>query len=347
MNTSQNKRIKIIVLLILFIISSCSSPTEPDNKPENKFIGQVVHEVAYAVLKPDNTLWTWGHNSAGTLGNGSLENSDIPGQILENIVAIDFTEGIGVSADRDGNIYFWGDHVIWLEPPPLDTIVTVPVTISFLKDVKSINLMSSDFHLLKKDGTVWHIKHDHNSPTKFIKPVKFDCINDVRSISESLVLKNDGTLDELRHSEPGEGGFIDGIYNVSALANVYVRRTVILKKDSTVWAWGKNNLGQLGNGTFEDSEISVKVKNLTDVIAISANYDYNLALKKDGTVWFWGFEGRDENNIPFGRNIPVKIESLDNVALIYADYKSIVMKEDCTYWIFDSEDRVPIQVPFD
>ncbi|GAF75891.1 unnamed protein product, partial [marine sediment metagenome] len=256
------------------------------------------------------------HNSVGTLGNGTLEDSDIPVQVLnlDNVVAIDLTEGIGVAADREGNIWFWGNLIFSSVMHPN---VTAPVKISYLEDVKSINVLGGDVNLLKDDGTIWHIKLDETSLTKFIDPVKILDINNVRSISESLALKNDGTLCALRDSEQSQGGLIDGVQDIIGLANVYNRRTVILKEDGTVWAWGLNDFGQLGNGSLEDSDVPVRVSNLTDIVAISANYDYNLALKKDGTVWFWGLE-KPAGDASLGRNIPVRIKNFDYGSLIYA-----------------------------
>lgn len=64
--------------------------------------------------------------------------------------------------------------------------------------------------------------------------------------------------------------------------------SLALKKDGTVWAWGYNSKGQLGNGTIVDSNIPVPVNTLTGIIAISAGFESSLALKSDGTVWAWG-----------------------------------------------------------
>ena len=58
------------------------------------------------------------------------------------------------------------------------------------------------------------------------------------------------------------------------MANVQVStdgsHTVVLKKNGTVWAWGKNDYGQLGNGTTEDSVMPQRILGLTDIIQISA-----------------------------------------------------------------------------
>ena len=134
---------------------------------------------------------------------------------------------------------------------------------------------------------------------------------------------------------------------MKAFQNRWKTRTIILKEDSTVWAWGRNFSGTLGNGTFEDSDIPVQVKNLQNITAISANGARCLALKNDGTVWFWGLIELDlDNNIEIKHNIPLKIESLDNVALIFAAaaIESIIKKDDNTYWTFDFKDCIPKEV---
>ncbi len=61
-----------------------------------------------------------------------------------------------------------------------------------------------------------------------------------------------------------------------------------MKAEGSVWAWGSNEFGQLGDGTTIDRNTPVRVGELTDIIAIAAGYQHGLALKGDGTVWAWG-----------------------------------------------------------
>lgn len=64
--------------------------------------------------------------------------------------------------------------------------------------------------------------------------------------------------------------------------------TVALKDDGTVWSWGDNSYGQLGDGTTDTKDKPIKVVGLSDIKAIAAGDNSTLALKKDGTVWSWG-----------------------------------------------------------
>jgi alpha-tubulin suppressor-like RCC1 family protein len=58
--------------------------------------------------------------------------------------------------------------------------------------------------------------------------------------------------------------------------------------DGTVWAWGGNGSGQLGDGTNANADVPVQAKNLRDVTAISAGRDHAMAVRVGGTVWVWG-----------------------------------------------------------
>ncbi len=69
----------------------------------------------------------------------------------------------------------------------------------------------------------------------------------------------------------------------------------MLKSDGTVWAWGNNDYGQLGDGTTTFSLSPVQVKDptnpsgfLTGVTAIAAGWAHSVALKSDGSAWGWG-----------------------------------------------------------
>ncbi len=347
----MNVRIPILLLAFSFMLSSCGkNPVGPAPDPnfENKSTSQIVSSFVHAVLKPDGTVWTWGHNFFGTLGNGTTENSDVPVQVLQlkNVVAIDFKEGIGVAADNEGHIWFWGYYFFCFTNPDMDKdIVKAPVIISELKGVVSIDIIGLNIYFLNYEGTVWYVTINPATVKRFVEPIKVTGVHHILKISDYLGLASDNNLYQLKDYEQSYGGLVDGIKNNVDFQNVYNRRTVILKNDGTLWAWGRNDFGQLGNGSFTDSVVPVRVSNLTDIVAVSAKYDFNLALKKDGTVWYWGLV-RPNGTESIGQNIPVKIENLEDVSLIYADNESIVMKNDGTYWVFNCEDRIPEQVQF-
>jgi alpha-tubulin suppressor-like RCC1 family protein len=143
--------------------------------------------------------------------------------------------------------------------------------------------------------------------------------------------------------DPARGGSVN-VQDVIAIQNS-ISHTVILKRNGTVWAWGQNSIGELGNGTFEQSTVPAQVKNLDNIVQISTNYHFNLALDKGGSVWFWGFTTRrDENNNPIGVNSPEKVNGLNDVVNIHAGGESMVIRSDGTYWSFNVDDRTPQKI---
>jgi alpha-tubulin suppressor-like RCC1 family protein len=90
-----------------------------------------------------------------------------------------------------------------------------------------------------------------------------------------------------------------------------------LKYDGTVWTWGSNVYGQLGNGTNIDSATPVQVSSLTGVVAIAAGFYHSLAIKSDGTVWAWGnnSDGQLGNTTTCpcsNSNVPVQMTGVAN-----------------------------------
>ena len=157
----------------------------------------------------------------------------------------------------------------------------------------------------KTDGTVWAWGGNYSSElgdgstTTRLTPVHVTGVSDVIAVSagseHSIALKSDGTVwawGGNRYGQSGTGSVSDriaiprqlpGISDViSVSAGSY--HTIALKNDGTVWAWGRNLWGQLGDGTSVDRLIPVQVTGISDVISISAGYQYSLALKSDGTL---------------------------------------------------------------
>jgi alpha-tubulin suppressor-like RCC1 family protein len=98
-----------------------------------------------------------------------------------------------------------------------------------------------------------------------------------------LGTSTDGTLDTADQHAPVQ---LPNTLAVTA-ARGY-RHSMILKADGTVWTFGVNDKGQLGDGTTESRDRPTLVPGLSDVVAISAGSGFSLALRRDGTLWAWG-----------------------------------------------------------
>ncbi|MGE5579277.1 MAG: fibronectin type III domain-containing protein [Bacillota bacterium] len=108
-----------------------------------------------------------------------------------------------------------------------------------------------------------------------------------------------------------------------------------LRGDGTVWAWGYNDDGQLGDGTTIQRTSPVQVSGLTGVIAIAAGDEHSLALKGDGTLWAWGRNngGQLGDGTTTTRKTPVQVKGLTGITALSAGiYHTLALKGDGTVW---------------
>jgi alpha-tubulin suppressor-like RCC1 family protein len=116
--------------------------------------------------------------------------------------------------------------------------------------------------------------------------------------------------------------------------------SLALTSEGTVWAWGRNDSGQLGNGTTTNSSVPVQVSNLTDVIAIAAGESHSLALTADGEVWAWGNNKSGElgNGTTTNSSVPVQVSNLTDVIAIAAGSQfSFAITSDGTAWAWGND----------
>jgi len=97
--------------------------------------------------------------------------------------------------------------------------------------------------------------------------------------------------------------------------------SLALRSDGTVWAWGRNDRGQLGRGTTSSQEVvPARVAVLNRVTKISAGRDFALALRSDGTVLAWGLGVRGQlgNGIQTQVSGPVQVTNMAGATQVAA-----------------------------
>jgi alpha-tubulin suppressor-like RCC1 family protein len=95
---------------------------------------------------------------------------------------------------------------------------------------------------------------------------------------------------------------------------------LVLKADGTVWAWGHNYIGEVGDGTTTARRAPQQVPGLTNVVAIAASFYNSYAIKADGTLWAWGNNGWGQigDGTTTNRLSPVQVPGLTGVQAIAA-----------------------------
>ncbi|MBV8304058.1 MAG: RCC1 repeat-containing protein, partial [Acidimicrobiia bacterium] len=128
---------------------------------------------------------------------------------------------------------------------------------------------------------------------------------------------------------------IRNIGAVSALAAGDSFHTVALRPDGSVWTWGSNVYGDLGDGTTTDRATPVQPAGLGTAIGVAAGFVDSFAVRSDGTVWGWG--GNQYGNLGDGtttdRSTPVQVSGLSGVtAVSSALYTTMALRSDGTVW---------------
>ena len=105
--------------------------------------------------------------------------------------------------------------------------------------------------------------------------------------------------------------------------------TIALKKNGTVWSYGKGDLGELGTGKNDDTNIPEKIENLSNIAQISAGNSHVVALSETGEIYTWGLNSKGQlgNGENKNYNTPVKVDGLKNIIKVNA-YKDISLALD-------------------
>lgn len=280
-------------------------------------------------LNSDGTVWAWGDNSEGQLGNNNedLQTSPTPVQVnnLSNVVAVAAGGAHSLALKKDGTVWGWGNNEFGQSGfGTVELIAGGPdyyMPDQFLKSYKPLQVQTLtdviaiaagiDYSLaLTADGTVWswgsqpYGRQLYNDPGTFIVT------------PQQVKTNSDHNLTDITKISAG-----------SAFA-------LALKNDGTVWTWG--GLLVDGEGVHNTVSTAQLVYSLTDVVSISAGYSHSLALKSDGTVWGWGsnelYQLGERDKLE-NWSTPLQISGLSNVHAITAGlYLSQALKTDGTVW---------------
>jgi alpha-tubulin suppressor-like RCC1 family protein len=333
----------------------------------------------------DGTVWAWGDNLYGQLGNGAKVNSSVAVQVsgLSDITAVSGGEYHTVALVKsDGTVWTWGSNSNGQLGDGTTTDNSVPRPVSGLSDVVSVAAGGYHTIAVKFDGTVWAWGSNSNgqlgdgTTTDNFVPKQISGLSNVVSVAASdyhtVALKSDGTVWAWGRNNKGQLGDgtttdravpkqVSGLNSIVSVA-ASASNTVAQKSDGTVWDWGYNYFGQLGNNITIDSSVPVQVSGLSGVISVAAGDFHTIALKSDGTVWDWGYNvvGQLGDGTTFLSRVPVPVSSLSGVAVSVAGggFNTVALKSDGTVWDWGSnysgqlgnnttiDSYVPVQVIF-
>lgn len=245
-------------------------------------------------LKSDGTVWAWGDNTNGQLGDqqsSSIVNRHIAQQIsnLSDVIMISARGSTNLALKSDGTVWIWGENQLGGKLASIRT----PIQIKEVTDVSYISAGSNHSLAVKKDGTVW-------------------------------------TWGGYTSSEVEETKRPNLVHGLSSIVSVStgVSHNLALKSDGTVWTWGTNEHGALGLYTNElFIETPVKIPNLEKIKEVSASDSFNLAINDQDKLFVWG--RNDHGQLGLGstenKQIPVLLP-LQSVSGVELSHHSLTLK---------------------
>jgi alpha-tubulin suppressor-like RCC1 family protein len=399
------KRLISIGITILVVLSSTNFTGTHAMKTAMSFGNNTIaagsgHSLA---IKEDGSLWAWGNNVCGQLGDGTVtvvneampwiiiedNNKSIPMKIMDDVVSVAAGGAHTLAIKSDGSLWAFG----WNRYGQLGdgTAINRSKPVKIMDGVAAISVGAFHSLILKEDGSLcafgnntygqlgdgtvttyendfyhyylnagFDVKVKENNDKN--RPVKI--MDDVVAISagsiHNLAIKSDGSLwswGDNKHGQLGDGTV--SVYNINdpvtwldnnksapvrimedvALISAGDSHNLAVKTDGSLWAWGDNRFGKLGDGTgrhfnyfCNDDKFSPQ-KIMDDVVYASAGGEQSLAVRTDGNLWAWGDYARPTqyNNTSKVYNTPIRI--INDVASVSAGgWHNLAIKTNGSLW---------------
>lgn len=259
-------------------------------------------------IKSDGTLWAWGQNSTGLLGDGTYVDRSSPVRIgtASNWQAIAMGDFHTIGLKTDGTLWAWGQNFDGQLGDGTNTSRATPVQIGTATNWQAISA-GFGFNLAKKaDGTLWTWGQ-----------------NSAGQLGLGL-----GNVDVLVPTQ------ITGMTNCISFS-AGGAHALIIKSNGTLWACGLNSSGQLGIGSSVNKNTYVQVGTAADWRMVSAGGYNSFAIKNANTLWSWGQNqnGALGTGDLFNRNVVGAVGSSTDWQTVYAgDYHMMAKKTNGTLW---------------
>lgn len=255
----------------------------------------------------DGKLWAWGANYNGELGDGTHDLRTTPAFINGSSwhdISCGLSHSLGLKTD--GSIWAWGRNGAGQLGIGSFIDTSILIQLGTRTDWTGISAGANHSSAVNTDGTLWTWGSD-----------------------EYGQLGNGGTNTALNIATQADLAtnwqkVYAGIFN-----------TFAIKKDGTLWGCGRNDLGQVGDGTTINRNVFVQIGTATNWYEISVGKYFTVGIKTNGTLWAWGdnYYGQLGDGTNVGKKAPTQIGNATNWQIIACGPEHIIaQKTDGTVW---------------
>jgi len=281
------------------------------------------------VIAQDGSLYMWGVNDFGQIGDGTTKNRYKPTKILDHVVSVSLGDYYSGAITQDGSLYMWGSNVYgqigdgttedrYKPTKILDHVIAVSLGYCHSGAITqdgSLYMWGSNDSGQIGDGTT----EDRYKPTKILDHV----IAVSLQTGNSGAITQDGSLymwGSNVYGEIGDGTEEDRYKPTKILDHVIAvslgdDHSGAITQDGSLYMWGRNYYGEIGDGTEEDRYKPTKI--LDHVIAVSLGVGHSGAITQDGSLYMWGWnsDGQIGDGTTKARYTPTQITIPGGVAL--------------------------------
>lgn len=320
-------------------------------------------------LMADGTVKAWGDNTYGQLGVGVGASTEIPTPVpgLTDIVAISAGAGFNLAVRSDGTVAAWGYN----DPYLLGTGETFPpfgavVSVANLDHVVAVSAGYNHATALTEDGIVWTWGTNDRGELGVGLDPQFSAyrmqvlglppiVGIATGEPQTLCAAADGSVWSWGFNGKGAVGVpanpssaseitprqVTGVGSIAAVSAGWFH-SLALGDDGTIWGWGADDYGALGNGGGGTQLAPIAVPQLDSIAAVSSRFDESVARRNDGTVWAWSQNrwGQSGNGMTTTTVMePVRSGDLTGIVAVSAGGEfNAALKNDGTVWTWGYND---------
>jgi alpha-tubulin suppressor-like RCC1 family protein len=255
-------------------------------------------------------LYSWGLNTNGQLGQNTITNLSSPVQVgaLGDWSQVSAGNNFSAAIKTNGTLWSWGLNTNG-QLGQNDVIArSSPVQVGALTDWSQVSAANNFCVAIKTNGTLWSWGDNGSG-----------------QLGQNIAVATD-------RSSPVQVGALTDWAQVST-ANFHC---AAIKTNGTLWSWGDNGEGQLGQNTITNLSSPVQVGALTDWAQVSGGQNFCAAIKTNSTLWSWGYNGNGRlglNDVNIRRSSPVQVGALTNWTQVSAGATfCAAIKTDGTLW---------------